>query len=399
MKTRSPLLPIFLIVLVDVFGFTLVIPLLAIYAESYGASPLVATLLVSSYALCQLVSGPLLGRASDRVGRKPMLLVSQVGTLLGFLLMARANALWMIFAARILDGLTAGNLSLAQAYISDHTAREERSKAFAMIGIAFGVGFFLGPGLTSFLVGYGLAAPIYAAACMSFASILCTLFLLPGGPAPGARQAAAKPASSIFGYLARPVLGGLMAQFFAFSVAFSCFVAGFPLFAERRFEWGGHPFGPREIGYLFAFSGFLGIVIQGGVFGRLVQRFGEGALVRAGFFLMALAYGILGPLAALPPLFLVQAFGSTGNALLRPTLSSLISQSAGPEEQGAVLGVSQAIMSIGQIAAPPLAGFLIGRGALLEWAWFCGAAAIAGIALAPWGSSKAIPRGMKRHAS
>ena len=154
MSKRSPLLPIFLIVLVDVLGFTIVIPLLSLYAEKFGASPLVATTLVSVYALCSLISTPIIGKLSDRYGRKPLLLVSQAGTCGGFLLIGSAHALWMVFLGRILDGLTAGNLSLAQAYISDHTAPENRAKAFGVIGIAFGIGFMAGPGLGGYLDRY-----------------------------------------------------------------------------------------------------------------------------------------------------------------------------------------------------------------------------------------------------
>ena len=154
---RLSLLPVFLIVLVDVFGMTLVIPLLAIYAETFNATALQATMLVSVYAGCQLVSGPLIGYASDRVGRKRMLIFSQVGTFIGFIILARASALWMIYLSRIIDGSTAGNLSLAQAYIADNTAPENRAKSFGLIGIAFGLGFFIGPSLTGFLSArYGL---------------------------------------------------------------------------------------------------------------------------------------------------------------------------------------------------------------------------------------------------
>src|SRR5262249_29677223 len=142
------------------------------------------TLLVSVFAACQLVSGPFLGRLSDRVGRKPMLLVSQLGTFVGFLVLARASALWMIYLSRMIDGATAGNISLAQAYISDNTAPRDRARAFALIGIAFGVGFFLGPFLTGYLVRFGLAAPVYAAAGLSLTSVMCTLALLAGGPPP-----------------------------------------------------------------------------------------------------------------------------------------------------------------------------------------------------------------------
>ena len=195
---NAPLLPIFLIVLVDVFAMTLVIPLLAIYAESFGATPVQATLLVSVFALCQLFSGPFLGRLSDRTGRKPLLIVSQLGTFAGLLLMAAAHSLPVLFLARIIDGATAGNLSLAQAYISDHTKPENRTRAFAIIGVAFGVGFFLGPWVTGFLVRYGLNAPILLAAGLSLTSVLCTALLLPGGRPPG------DPAAVILGDRASP---------------------------------------------------------------------------------------------------------------------------------------------------------------------------------------------------
>jgi MFS transporter, DHA1 family, tetracycline resistance protein len=395
---RSPLLPIFLIVLVDVFGLTLVIPLLAIYAEHFGATPFQATLLVSTYAGCQLVSGPILGTLSDKHGRKPVLIVSQIGTFLGFLLMARADALWLIFVARVIDGLTAGNLTTAQAYISDNTPPESRSKSFALIGIAFGVGFFIGPSVTGMLVVYGLAAPIYLAAGLSMTSILCTTFLLPGGAPPrgdaepGARRVNPFAITHYASYFARPILGGLFFQFFFFIFAFSTFTSGFALFAERRFWWHGHPFGPREIGYLFSYVGFLGIIIQGGLMGRIVKRFGEAALVATGFTCMALGYATLGWIGgALPFLVMVSTFSGFGNAVLRPNLSSLITQVGGRQEQGVVIGLSQSLGSVAQIVAPALGGFLIGRGLLTVWASVVAAAAAAGLLLARWGSAL-VPR-------
>jgi MFS transporter, DHA1 family, tetracycline resistance protein len=397
-KRSRPLLPIFLIVLVDVFGLTLVIPLLAIYSEHFGATPLEATLLVSTYAVCQLVSGPLLGRVSDRVGRKPMLLVSQVGTFLGFLLLARANALWMIYVSRVIDGSTAGNLALAQAYISDNTRREDRAKSFALIGIAFGVGFFIGPSVTGALVVYGLAAPVYLAAALSMTSILCTTFLLPGGPpptnadgadaGPGGRRPSPFALATYTTYFSRPVLGGLFVQFFCFSFAFYTFTSGFALFAERRFTWAGHPFGPREIGFLFAYSGFLGIVIQGGLIGRLVKRFGERALVAAGFVSMTLGYATLGAAAAIALLLVAATFASLGSAVLRPSLSSLVTQAAGRGEQGVVIGLTQSLMSVAQIIAPVLGGLLIGQGRLGTWALVAAAAAGTGAILGKWGSAR-----------
>src|SRR5258708_36410296 len=148
---KSPLLPIFLIVMVDVLGLTIMLPLLPFYAEHFGASPTVVGLLVSTFALSQLIAGPVLGQISDRVGRKPVLTVSQMGTFAGFLVLAYAPNLFFVFLARIIDGLTAGNLSIAQAYIADVTTPKERARAFAVIGIAFGIGFLIGPGAPGYL--------------------------------------------------------------------------------------------------------------------------------------------------------------------------------------------------------------------------------------------------------
>ncbi len=401
-SSTAALLPIFLIVLADVFGFTLVFPLLAIYAESLRATPLQAALLVSVFAACQLVSGPLLGAASDRVGRKPMLLISQVGTLLGFLLMARADSLWLLYVARVIDGATAGNLSIAQAYISDHTAPQQRVRSFALIGIAFGLGFFIGPFVTGSLVKYGMQAPIYAAAGLSLTSILCTLFLLPHHRPPQRQaeplSAEAAPAGQRLSvlnwgvyvqYFRRPVLSGLLWQFFFYSMCFACFTSGFAMFAERTFTWQGKPFTPREIGYLFAYTGFLGIVLQGGLISRLARRFGEPKLVYAGFVTLCLSYIGLSLAHTVPALVAVATISSFGNGVMRPSLSSLISQVSQRHEQGVVLGLSQSLHSLAALVAPPLAGLLIEKSLLPQWAWLAALAASFGLLWTRYGSSPA----------
>jgi DHA1 family tetracycline resistance protein-like MFS transporter len=386
-ETRRPvsLLPVFLIVLVDVFGMTLVIPLLAIYAETFGATPLQATLLVSVFAVCMLVSGPLIGHASDRHGRKPLLLLSQVGTFIGFIVLARATSLWMIYLSRIIDGVTAGNLSIAQAYIADNTPPDQRAKAFGLIGIAFGLGFFIGPVLTGFLAGrYGNTAPIYLAAAMSATSILATALLLESG-APSRVQAvrwAPFDWRMYAQYFARPALRPLLLQFLFFMLSFSTFISGFALFAERRFEWNGRPFGPREIGYVFGFVGFLGIILQGLLIGRLVRRFGEASLAAAGFAALVLGYLLLGFATAVLLLILVAVVSGFGNGVLRPSLTSLITHQAGEHEQGVVLGITQSLSSLAAIGAPVIAGTLIERQLLTHWAWV--AAAMAAVGLYVW---------------
>jgi DHA1 family tetracycline resistance protein-like MFS transporter len=396
---RSPLVPIFLIVLVDVLGLTIVIPLLAIYSEQFGASALVASLLMPTFAACQLVAGPLLGKLSDRHGRRPILLISQLGTLIGFVMLAEATTLWMVFVGRALDGLTAGNLTVAQAYISDHTPPEKRARAFGLIGIAFGLGFLVGPAVTAWLSTYSIAAPFWAAASLSAMSILGTWFLLPREEAPPrAAETDAGPAGRRLGildwglyasYFQRPVLRGLLVQFFVYMFAFSLFTGGFALFAERHLWWEGHLFRPREIGFTFAVAGFVGLIVNGGLFGRLVMRFGEHKVAVAGFAMLAAGYVVLGLAETLLLLGISTMLSAFGGTVVRPSLTALVSQGAAGHEQGVVLGLTQSLSSLAAITAPPIAGFLIEHDHGRVWAWFAAAVALCGVLLAPTGSGRA----------
>ena len=384
----SPLLAIFLIVAVDVLGLTIMIPLLPFYAEKLGATATEVGLLIGVYAACQLVSGPLLGRASDFTGRKPLLLLSQVGTLIGFLIMAFAPSLWVVFLARVIDGSTAGNLSLAQAYISDVTRPEERAKSFGIIGIAFGMGFLIGPAISGYLAHFDYRYPIFAAAALSFTSILSTAFLLPpvktsqSQPAgPGGRRLSLLQWGEYARYFRDPRIAALLYEFLSFALAFAMFTAGFPLYAERRLTWHGVPFGPEQVGFTWAFAGFLGIFLQGPALGKLVKRFGEPALTRVGFAAYATSYILLAFCYSIPVLAAATVASAIGS-LVRPTLTSMITQAAPREEQGVVLGLTQSLTSIGQITGPPLAGYLIQRGLLTGWGLTAGAIVLVGFALA-----------------
>lgn len=383
--------------LVDVLGLSIMTPLLPFYAEHLGASAFVVGGLISTYAFCQLIAGPILGRMSDHMGRKPLLIVSQIGTFIGFLVLAAASTLWVVFLARIIDGLTAGNLSLAQAYIADVTTPENRAKSFGVIGVAFGVGFMIGPGISGYLAQFGYAYPILAAAAMSFTSIICTSTLLPGSE-PHAEQADAGPAGRRLGvldwksyaqYFARPKLGRLLWQFFFFAFSFALFTSGFALYAERRFTVHGHPWTVREVGYVFLYVGFLGSILQGGLIGRLVKMFGERKLVWSGFGLSAVGYGLLAWTRTLGQLLGASTINSF-SGVLRPSVTSLITQQADRREQGVVLGLTQSITSVCQIIAPLIAGSLMERDDLVVWALAMGGVAFCGM-LVSWPTSSAEP--------
>jgi MFS transporter, DHA1 family, tetracycline resistance protein len=370
---------------VDVLGLTIILPLLPFYAEHFGATPGVVGLLVSTYALCQLVSGPMLGRLSDRMGRRPLLLVSQVGTFIGFLILANAWSLWVVFLSRVIDGVTAGNLSLAQAYISDVTTPEKRAKSFAVIGIAFGLGFLIGPAISGYLSQFGYAVPIYVAAGLSFTSIVCTYFLLPRHrpehDGSSARRFAVLDWGNYVRFFRQPGLGSLLFQFFAFTIGFSAYMSGFALFAERRYVWAGHPFGPREVGYVYAFGGLLGIIYQGGLVGRAVSLLGERRMVRIAWAVCVAGYAWVGWTWTLLPLLGAATLLSVGTGSLRPVLTSLITQKAGRSETGAVLGLTQSLMAVSQIIAPFIAGMLIQKGLLISWAMFPAAVSLIGLLL------------------
>jgi MFS family permease len=402
-KQRSALLPIFLIVLVDVLGFTIVIPLLGLYAEKFGATPLVATTLVSVYAVCSLLSTPFIGRLSDQYGRKPLLMISQAGTCTGFVMLGFSNSLWMVFVGRILDGLTAGNLSIAQAYISDHTAPENRAKAFGVIGISFGIGFMFGPALGGWLgEAYGMHMPFVVAAGLSLTSILATYALLPAEPpkhalpaggdaGPGGRRPSPFDFRIYAEYFRRPGLLALYGQFFLFSFAFSCFFSGFALYAERKFTTGdGQPWGAKEVGYLFAYTGLLGIILQGGLLGRLVKRFGELKLTIAGFASCAVAYAMVGLAHELTLLVAGATISAFGNGVLRPVITSRLTQAVGRHEQGVAIGISGSLSSVAMAFAPPTGGAMLEGHWLTAWALVPATVVALGlIATLAWGTPRA----------
>ena len=384
-KKTSPLLPIFFIVAVDVLGLTLIIPFLPFYAESFGATPWVVGLLISCYAVCQLIAAPILGEWSDRYGRRRVLILSQIGTFIGFLILAQAKVLWVVFLSRMIDGATAGNLSVAQAYIADVTPQEKRAKAFGIIGVAFGLGFLIGPAISGVLAGYNYHYPIYFAALLSLTSICLTYFTLPEPDFHVRAKEVQK--TSIFAWskytqqFKRKNVGTILYLFLCFHMAFALFFSGFPLFLERRFFYHGVPFGPKEVGYLYAYSGLMGAIIQGGMIGKLVARFGEINIVVASFVLLTLGYVALGASYQLPLLLISGTLSAWGHGMVRPALTALLSRQVSSTEQGTVLGLSQSLNSILQIVAPVVGGFLIGHGYLTVWGMLSGLISFVGLSL------------------
>ena len=361
---RSPLVVIFTTVFIDLVGFGIVIPVLPFYAEGsqFHATPRTVGLLFASYSVMQLIFSPILGRLSDKYGRRPVLLISIIGTGIGFLILGFATTLWMLFVGRILDGITGGNISTAQAYIADITTKEDRAKGMGLIGAAFGLGFVFGPAIGGILSHWGIGVPFLFAAGLCFANALLLYFTLPETVTPNhpARVSAAggRGLAQLIHSLRNPRLGYVLIIYFLFIVAFSIMTTSFSLFTMFRFGYDA-----QHTGYLFAYVGVLAVIVQGGLIGRLVKRFGELPLVILGAFLFAgslFAVPFVGPEAGgLVALLVGGGLFSIGNSLSAPSLTSLASKSVGAGEQGSVLGVTQSVASLARAVGPALAAVLI----------------------------------------
>ncbi len=362
-KSKASLAVIFGIVFIDLIGFGIVIPVLPLYAERFGASPLVVGCLLAVYSLMQTIFAPILGRWSDRVGRRPVLLISIIGSSLGFLLMGLANSLALLFAGRIIDGITGGNISTAQAYIADVTPAHERSKGMGLIGAAFGLGFIFGPAIGGVMSHFSLSAPLLFAAALAAVNAVAVYFFLPESLSKEHRHDSRERASmaQLFREARGSALAVVIGTYFFSTVAFSLLTATYPLFASHRFG-----FRAPQVGYIFAGMGILGAMVQGGMMGRLVKAFGEKRLTIAGTFLLAMSLFLL-PISPTALILFVATGGiGLGHALSTAPLNGLASKAVGPAAQGRVLGAMQSASSFARIIGPVLGGWMLNQDLLLR---------------------------------
>ena len=382
---NSRLLTIFIIVFVDLLGFSLILPLLPYYAEKYGASPFTVGLLVASYAAASLIGSPMLGRLSDRFGRRPILLVSVFGTLIGFLFLgfaapigeglakliappaANAFVLGVLFFARILDGLTAGNLTVAQAYISDVTDAENRAKGLGLIGAAFGLGFIIGPAVGGLLSKTSYSLPAFVAAGIASLNLVQIFFVLPESLTEEHRRelgGSKRPPFTLKALLTaldRPIVGPLLHVRFFFGLAFATFQSIFALYAQYKLGLGAD-----KTGYILAYVGILSVIVQGGLVGPLTKHFRERWLIITGLWLMTfslLAWAFVPNLVVL--LIVILPLAMSGG-VLGTVIQSAITKAVQPQEIGGMLGIAGALESLTRIIAPIVGGTLLGN--LGTWA-------------------------------
>ncbi len=385
---RAPLKIILFVAFVDLTGFGLIIPLQAAYAERLGASGFTFGLLVGIYALMQLVFNPLLGRWSDRVGRRRVLLLSMAGSAASHALLGVADlsaSLSLLFVARALDGITGANIATAQAYIADITTTENRAKGMGLFGAAFGLGFVVGPAMGAGLAAvgrvvsgpaYGTAWPAFGAACIAaVAFVLVWRFLPESRPLAEVTRGRFEPLSFSrlravhYNHRLRELFGLNFAAIFAFVLLEATFV----YLCVRRFE-----VTEAGTGLLFAYFGVMMVIVQGGLVGRLVRTFGEMRLIIVAPVLTAIGFLLLSivPLTRATPLaWLLLMIGciptTLGHGLTGPNLNSLISRQTAEDKQGATLGLSQGVGSLARAIAPPIGGFLFDLGP--SWPYWIGA--------------------------
>ncbi len=383
MKKRQ-LFTIFLIVLVDVIGFALIIPLLPYYAAEHQASEFTVGLLVMAYSAMSMVGAPILGRFSDRWGRRPVLLISIFGTFVGFMVLGFADSLALLFLSRIIDGVTGGNFAVAQAYVTDVTDDSTRAKGLGYIGAAFGLGFIVGPFLGGTLSLLGYAVPAFFAAGLTLVNLGLTAKLLPESLTPERRKALRERPRSASGWrgvvhaLHRPRVGTLLQIRFLFGIAFGMFEMMFPLYAEAHLGLTAH-----TTSYILVYVGVVLVAIQGGAIGWLATRFSESGLLVGSLALLAislagwaLAPGLLWVLIVLAPL-------SVAGGILNTVIRSALSKSADPEEVGGIMGLAASLGSLTRVLAPVVGGYLLGAVGAGAPGWF-GAAISVWLVLYSW---------------
>jgi MFS transporter, DHA1 family, tetracycline resistance protein len=354
----SPLVIIFVTVFIDLLGFGIIIPLLPFYAEHFGASALAIGLLSTSFSVAQFLFAPFWGRLSDRIGRRPVILMGLLGSAVSYSMFALADSLTMLFVARTLSGVAGANIPTAQAFVADVTGAEHRARGMGMIGAAFGLGFVFGPAIGGFTSRWGYAAPAWFAAALSAANFVAALIVLPESRAKDAGDL--PPRASRFRSfqqaLARPHLPLVLMVYFLVLTAFSSFESMFALYGEHRFA-----LTPASIGYIFALVGAVLATIQGVLVGRVVRRWGERRVVPAAILVLSAALALVAVSNSVAMLTAACALLAVGMGFNGPSMMSLISQLADPRAQGGTLGVSQALASLARIVGPAWGGWVYDR--------------------------------------
>lgn len=358
-SNNKQMMTIFLVVFIDLFGFGIILPLLPYIAEKYAATAVTIGLLSGAYSLFQFISGPILGRLSDRYGRKKLLIISQLGSMAGYVLLALAGSLPLLFLSRIIDGITGGNISIAQAYMADVTDKKTRAKGMGLLGAAFGLGFMFGPMVGGLLSRYGFAAPAAFAAIISLISTLATSIFLKETVNINKAKLSPRTAMSyteLKRVLTTAPISTLLVLFFLLSLGFSGMQGTYALLVQTKFNWG-----PQQVGYIFALIGIVAIITQVKILSTITAKIGEYKTLLTSVLILALGFGIISLTNYIPLFIIGNIFIPLGNSLANPTLTAIATENIPPEEYGEALGLLQSSGSLGRIFGPVIAGEIFYR--------------------------------------
>ncbi|MFX0018335.1 MAG: MFS transporter [Candidatus Hermodarchaeota archaeon] len=343
----------------EVLGFSSVMPIIPFLGLSLGLNPFQVGLVLSIFSLCQLFASPITGKLSDRFGRKPLLLFSQTSTLIGFILLGLANNVWILVAARLVDGLLGSNMTVSQAYISDVTDPKYRTKIYGYSSAVFGAGLIFGPVIGGLLLSINFSAPFFFAAGISLLSIILVLLFLPESLTKKAEKLAFKfgdifPAKETKRFFKTAKIRGILVVFFIYNFGFFLFITTFALFAANQIN-----VTPQEVSFYMAWIGVLRVIFQSALINPLTKRLGENRTTGIGVFVMIFAMAILIFSTSYWIVYLPFFFLAFGTGVVRPILTSKLTKTVKKEETGSLLGVNNALTSIGQIIAPILGGFIL----------------------------------------
>jgi len=345
---------IFLIVFIDLLGFGIILPLLPYIAEKYQATPAQIGILTATYSFFQLIASPIFGRLSDRYGRKKLLIISQLGSAVGYLILGLAGNLPLLFLSRIIDGITGGNISIAQAYIADVTTKENRARGMGLIGAAFGLGFIFGPAIGGALSKISYSTPAYFATAVSLITVLTTIFFLKETVNEDKASHSPRTKFSLTEFkrvLSLYPIGLLISVFFLLNTAFSIMQGNFALWTQKTFN-----FEPSQNGWLFTYVGILAVLIQMQVLPRVIKKFHENNILLISLLSMFIGLTLI-PLSKHPNfLYVALFFIPLGNGLANPTIQALASENVPKEEYGETLGIMQSAGSMGRILGPIIGG-------------------------------------------
>jgi MFS transporter, DHA1 family, tetracycline resistance protein len=382
----SPLSVVVTIVLIDLLGFSVVMPLLAPYAKEYHFSEGQIGLLFAAYPMCQLVAGPILGRLSDRYGRRPVLIFSQAGTAVSFLILGLSRDFTTMLLARMLDGASGGNILVAQAYIADVTKPEDRARGLGLIGMAFGLGFVLGPLLGGVLVSlpfppeWRLRVPFLVGAGFSTIAFVLVLTRLPESlrvEETGRQASRVMTWHGLYETIRHPVIGMLVLVGSLSVLAFASLEGTFSLFLGSVMKWE-----PSQAAYAFAFLGLVSAIVQGGLIRRLVPRYGESRLTIVGLVALAVGMALIALTANMPSLLLAIVVVGIGQGLASPTISGLLSRVTPADEQGAIFGTYASAQTLARMLSYYGANLLFARVAPSAPYWEASAVALVALLLA-----------------